>query len=430
MSSDDLAISVRGLAKAYTIRHNVTDHVTLAEVALARLKHPFRRAEREQFWALRDVSFDLPRGEVLGLIGRNGAGKSTLLKILSRITDPSIGEVRIRGRVGSLLEVGTGFHPELTGRENVYLNGSILGMSTKEIDRQFDAIVAFAGVARFLDTPVKRFSSGMYVRLAFAVAAHLETEILLVDEVLAVGDQEFQRKCLGKMHDVAVDGRTVLFVSHQMESVRALCDRAILLDAGTVAMEDTAQAVTEEYLTARVEPTSVVARRRPGLSGEIRLDRAWPEADFFGCDEEKVVHFKLQRHDRTAERCFVSVVIRQNGGATIAHCDSPIVGTWYVFNGDEIDGIFRLRSPWLLPGDYLVDIAVCNAGVLDQVEDACSFSVLPMLPYATPPEMHIAARDSVLPDYGFDGPSSYVRAPGGRSSQPFRRERRDDVRRI
>ena len=198
MSSSDLALSARGLGKAYTITHNATDHVTMAEVVLERLKHPMRRAEREQFWAVRDIEFDLHRGEVLGLIGRNGAGKSTLLKLLGRIASPSEGEIKLWGRVGSLLEVGTGFHPELTGRENIYLNGSILGMTTKEIAKQFDDIVEFAGVAKFLDTPVKRYSSGMYVRLAFAVAAHLESEILLVDEVLSVGDTEFQKKCLVK----------------------------------------------------------------------------------------------------------------------------------------------------------------------------------------------------------------------------------------
>ena len=195
------------------------------------------RRNLEEFWALKDVSFDLKQGEVLGIIGRNGAGKSTLLKILSRITEPSRGRVRIRGRVASLLEVGTGFHPELTGRENIYLNGAILGMAKAEIRRKFDEIVAFSEVEKFLDTPVKRFSSGMYVRLAFAVAAHLEPEILIVDEVLAVGDVQFQKKCLGKMHDVSQSGRTVLFVSHNMPAVLQLTSRSILLNCGTVTFD-------------------------------------------------------------------------------------------------------------------------------------------------------------------------------------------------
>src|SRR5262249_28346776 len=188
----------------------------------------------ETFWALKDVSFDVKKGEVVGIIGRNGAGKSTLLKVLSRITEPTTGRVRIRGRVASLLEVGTGFHPELTGRENVYLNGAILGMTREEIKRKFDEIVAFAEIEKFLDTPVKRYSSGMYVRLAFAVAAHLEPEILIVDEVLAVGDFEFQRRCLGKMNAVAHSGRTVLFVSHNMTAIEELCSRSILLKNGVI----------------------------------------------------------------------------------------------------------------------------------------------------------------------------------------------------
>ena len=232
MSSSDIALSVRGLGKSYTIAHGREHHVTLAEALLARMKNPLKRLSTETFWALRDISFEIKKGEVVGVIGRNGAGKSTLLKVLSRITEPTTGEIDVYGRIGSLLEVGTGFHPELTGRENIYLNGAILGMSRPEISRQFDAIVEFAGVERFLDTPVKRYSSGMYVRLAFAVAAHLRSEILIVDEVLAVGDTAFQRKCLGKMQDVASDGRTVLLVSHQMSSIHELCSSALLLDQG------------------------------------------------------------------------------------------------------------------------------------------------------------------------------------------------------
>ena len=197
-----ISISVRGLSKSYTITHNEVKHSTLTETLLHRFRHPFAKRETETFWALQDVSFDIKRGDVVGVIGRNGAGKSTLLKILSQITEPTSGEIDLFGRVGSLLEVGTGFHPELTGRENIYLNGAILGMRRAEISKQFSAIVEFAGVEKFLDTPVKRYSSGMYVRLAFAVAAHLHPEILIVDEVLAVGDSEFQRKCLDKMKDV------------------------------------------------------------------------------------------------------------------------------------------------------------------------------------------------------------------------------------
>ena len=242
-------MSVRGLSKAYTIAHNAARHTTAGEALMHRLKHPLHKAEKETFWALRDIDFDIKKGDVVGIIGRNGAGKSTLLKILSRITEPTTGQIDLYGRVGSLLEVGTGFHPELTGRENVFLNGAILGMSKRDIARQFGAIVEFSGTEQFLDTPVKRYSSGMYVRLAFAVAAHLNPEILIVDEVLAVGDAEFQKKCLGKMKDVSEqEGKTVLFVSHNITAITRLCSRAILLSGGRLALQGTAHEVAGAYV--------------------------------------------------------------------------------------------------------------------------------------------------------------------------------------
>jgi lipopolysaccharide transport system ATP-binding protein len=217
-------------------------------------------ANENTIWALKDVSFEVKRGEVVGVIGRNGAGKSTLLKILSRITRPTEGQVRVRGRVGSLLEVGTGFHPELTGRENIYLNGAILGMKRAEIVRKFDAIVAFAEIEKFIDTPVKHYSSGMYMRLAFAVAAHLEPEILIVDEVLAVGDAQFQKKCLGKMGEVAQEGRTVLFVSHQLNQIQRLTNRAIWMDAGQIKDFDKTLLVARKYEAALLRSVSPIAR--------------------------------------------------------------------------------------------------------------------------------------------------------------------------
>src|SRR3954453_15883322 len=240
-----VVVEAEGIGKKYVIRHQgkygyvalrdvIADRISGGARRLVGRQSPTESATREEFWALKDVSFELHDGERLGLIGRNGAGKSTLLKILSRITEPTTGRVHLRGRVASLLEVGTGFHPELTGRENIFLNGAILGMNRTEIKKKFDEIVAFAEVDKFLDTPVKRYSSGMYVRLAFAVAAHLEPEILVVDEVLAVGDAQFQKKCIGKMEDVSSDGRTVLFVSHNMAAVGELCSRAICLLRGTV----------------------------------------------------------------------------------------------------------------------------------------------------------------------------------------------------
>ena len=263
--TSDAIISVENLGKKYRIRH-LQPRATLRDAIMETLAAPFRRAARrfqsrasdpgistpsssEDFWALKEVSFEIKRGEVVGIIGRNGAGKSTLLKILSRITDPTEGRVTLNGRVASLLEVGTGFHPELSGRENVYLNGAILGMSRDEIRRKFDEIVAFAEVEKFLDTPVKHYSSGMYVRLAFAVAAHLEPEILIIDEVLAVGDAQFQKKCLGKMKDVSQrEGRTVLFVSHNMAAVANLCSQGVLLSKGKMLEMNSAGVIIQRYL--------------------------------------------------------------------------------------------------------------------------------------------------------------------------------------
>jgi lipopolysaccharide transport system ATP-binding protein len=253
-------IDIEGLGKKYLIGHEKHDSYETARDSLARfgrgawqrLRHPLspnrERLELEEFWALRDIGLSIQHGDRVGIIGANGAGKSTLLKILSRITEPTEGRVKLRGRVASLLEVGTGFHPELTGRENVFLNGAILGMSRSEIKAKFDEIVAFAEVERFLDTPVKRYSSGMYVRLAFAVAAHLEPEVLIVDEVLAVGDASFQKKCLGKMGTAQDEGRTVLFVSHNMQAVKQLCNRGVVLREGEMGFCGSAEAAVDDYL--------------------------------------------------------------------------------------------------------------------------------------------------------------------------------------
>jgi lipopolysaccharide transport system ATP-binding protein len=268
----DIVIRAEGLGKKYLIGHQAErERYTALRDVIARSARGLVRSAAdmlrgrslvagdavEEFWALRDVSFEVKRGEVVGIIGRNGAGKSTLLKVLSRITEPSAGRVIVTGRVASLLEVGTGFHPELTGRENIFLNGAILGMTRSEIRRKFDEIVAFAEIERFLDTPVKRYSSGMYVRLAFAVAAHLEPEILIVDEVLAVGDAEFQRKCLGKMGEVASAGRTVLLVSHNLAAVSALCGRGLLLEGGRLVLLGSAQEIIERYADASTEACNI-----------------------------------------------------------------------------------------------------------------------------------------------------------------------------
>jgi lipopolysaccharide transport system ATP-binding protein len=262
MRADDAAIVIEGLSKRYSLGASHDTYKTLRDV-IARGFRPQRGLEDAGvLWALRDINLEFPVGEAVGVIGRNGAGKSTLLKILARITTPTAGTARLNGRIGSLLEVGTGFHPELTGRENIYLNGAILGMRRAEIARKFDEIVEFSEIAAFLDTPVKRYSSGMYVRLAFAVAAHLEPEILLVDEVLAVGDLAFQRKCLGKMGDISHEGRTVIFVSHTLSAIRQLCTSAVWIDKGQVAMTGTADEVTAAYERASMaEVEDMVARR-------------------------------------------------------------------------------------------------------------------------------------------------------------------------
>jgi lipopolysaccharide transport system ATP-binding protein len=290
---DTAIISVENLGKMYRIRHQQAGRYTaLRDVIAQKCAAPFRRFLRpappaaapgearhspaavEDFWALKDVSFEIKPGEVVGIIGRNGAGKSTLLKLLSRITEPSTGCIRLRGRVASLLEVGTGFHPELTGRENIYLNGAILGMTKVEIKKKFDEIVAFSEVEQFLDTPVKRYSSGMYVRLAFAVAAHLEPEILVVDEVLAVGDAQFQKKCLGKMRDVSTkEARTVFFVSHNMGAVEALCRRGLLLQNGQLAFDGNITETIEKYLASFDRPAqrSLEDETDRGGNGKVRL---------------------------------------------------------------------------------------------------------------------------------------------------------------
>lgn len=282
-------IKVDNLGKKYTIRHQQTERYTALRDVITRsfrnvggrLFSPLTGAcstspdSKEDFWALRDVSFEIRQGERVGIIGRNGAGKTTVLKLLSRITEPTTGRIEITGRVASLLEVGTGFHPELTGRENIFLNGAILGMSKGEIKKKFDEIIAFAEIEKFLDTPVKHYSSGMYVRLAFAVAAHLEPEILIVDEVLAVGDAQFQKKCLGKMEDVGKEGRTVLFVSHNMSAISTLCARGIVLAEGKLLCDDNISTAISNYLLLGTD--SVYSRRDKQPSDGPLITKAWFE---------------------------------------------------------------------------------------------------------------------------------------------------------
>jgi lipopolysaccharide transport system ATP-binding protein len=387
MSSNDIAVSVRKLSKDYTIRHNATDHITLSELALDRIRHPLRRAERERFPALCDVSFDLHWGEVLGLIGRNGAGKSTLLKVLGRITEPSTGEARLWGRVGSLLEVGTGFHPELTGRENVFLNGSILGMSRKEISRKFDAIVEFAGVERFLDTPVKRFSSGMYVRLAFAVAAHLDSEILLLDEVLAVGDGDFQAKCLGKVTELAGSGRAVIFVSHNMGTLQHFTSRALLLERGSLAMMGPTEAVVTRYVEAGggvIEDVDVskTPRYQSGLGTRARIVRVRlnHQNGVIGAEDDLAYTVTVRSNEDLGPVRISQIVNSADHKPVGRSFGIPCI---YLKRGCVTQFDVVLPRPALAPGRYYLSMAVgvgdnmSSIDNLDIVTDSVHFEVAP-----------------------------------------------------
>lgn len=386
-SNNSKAIEVRSIAKQYPLRSSS--------------RTAARRGTDSVFQALSGVSFEVSSGEVVGVVGRNGAGKSTLLKILTRITAPSSGEADLFGRVGSLLEVGTGFHPELTGRENIFLNGAILGMRRAEIRSEFDAIVAFAGVERFLDTPVKRYSSGMYVRLAFAVAAHLRSEILLIDEVLAVGDIEFQRRCLGKMRDVARSGRTVLFVSHHLQSVSTLCHRLLVLEGGKLVHDGEVHSGLTRYLAGfeRGNKSTQQESQRPG-SGELRVSRATPLREFYECAEPKALRFLIEQRSQFDGRFYVSVHLVDPMGTVVVQCDSRLLGRWFEAT-QSLELEFSFASPWLKPGTYRVDIYLCAAGFVDQCEHACTLEVLPLLPY--PATAGSEAMDSglVLADFNF-----------------------------
>lgn len=377
----DTAITVENLSKTYRINRRGADINRITDAVIDALKNPTRKPEYDTFDALKDVSFDLDWGQALGIVGRNGAGKSTLLKVLTRITAPTTGLIDLGGRVGSLLEVGTGFHPELTGRENIYLNGALLGMTRAEIKRRFDEIVAFAGVEKFLETPVKRYSSGMYVRLAFSVAAHLETEILAIDEVLAVGDAEFQAKSIAKMRSAAAEGRTVLYVSHQMHTVTALCTSAIYLDKGTLAYHGTVEGALDAYRrsleTFRVEQQ--VAERRPG-TGQIRLESVQVASQQRKPQDETRIELRLPAAPDLIGPYFVSCHINDANGNVIAQCDSRLVGEWFDPSRAHTTEL-TVRNLWLKPGTYTIQASVCQAGILDSWDAADVFEVLPVYPY-------------------------------------------------
>ena len=390
------AISVEGIGKLYQLAHQADRHTSFREALTAMALAPLRRfrqlrgtdSSMEDFWALRDVSFNVQPGEVVGIVGRNGAGKSTLLKILSRIAEPTEGRAVMKGRIASLLEVGTGFHPELSGRENVYLNGSILGMKRREIAAKFDDIVAFAEVEKFLDTPVKRYSSGMYVRLAFAVAAHLEPEILIVDEVLAVGDAEFQKRCLGKMKEISEGGdRTVLFVSHNMAAVSALCSRAVLLEKGRLTVDGSPADVIQKYLIPASfdAGAGVDLRMAPGRqAGRTAL---FQSLRVRGTDGDAVTTL-LPGHNVTLDMGLaLDAPLRAPRigiGVNNARGDRVFAVATYLSPKplERVDSVATVqvafKLPPLYPGRYTLDISLTaeDGNFLDQVESAAAFDVL------------------------------------------------------
>lgn len=386
----DTVIQVENLGKKYVLGQKQERYSTLRDTIenrAKRLLYPFLKQKsktenlQNEFWALKDISFEIKQGEVIGIIGRNGAGKSTLLKILSRITEPTKGSINLKGRVASLLEVGTGFHPELTGRENIYLNGAILGMSKVEIERKFDEIVAFAEVEKFLDTPVKRYSSGMYVRLAFAVAAHLEPEILIVDEVLAVGDAQFQKKCLGKMGEVATqEGKTILFVSHNMQAISTLTNSCLFLHRGEVIKQGSTEKVINEY-----------------LNYGSNIDHIYIDNLFK--DEPKVTHIEIKTsepgnthlHGETCEISFeIYIPNLLNGGNITFHIinmyEQSIAHFWLFDSENKIfnkKGLIRIKCQIpkfrLFLGKYTITVYLAeNLGtkLLQEIKNVCPFEIV------------------------------------------------------
>jgi lipopolysaccharide transport system ATP-binding protein len=399
------AIQINNLGKRYYIQQSsgsagAYQYRTVRESLMDLASVLFRRRETsvpntKEFWALKDMTFEVQSGEVIGIIGRNGAGKSTLLKVLSRITKPTRGEVHLHGRVGSLLEVGTGFHPELTGRENVYLNGAILGMGRREVTRKFDEIVAFAGVEDFLDTPVKRFSSGMYVRLAFAVAAHLDPEILLVDEVLAVGDYTFQKKCVGRMSDIAGSGRTILLVSHDLPMLAKLSTIAVWIDCGQVKQVGAPAEVIKSYCedaasaTGQSHSTDLTAHRgrRPGMAQLLRRvslfdarNRPTTSVPLGGS-----LAVELELEDFAGESDMTLMIwLCDLFGTSLAQAHSKIQANMNLTGLRQVRARCVIEDLRLLPGDYTLSVGVGDSkSNLDRVDNALGFAVLPANIYNT-----------------------------------------------
>ncbi len=385
-------IQVENISKSYILKHQNTERYTaLRDVLANKIKNIFNSVtepsglKSEEFWALKNVSFEIKQGDRVGIIGRNGAGKSTLLKILSRIITPTKGRIIINGRVASLLEVGTGFHPELTGRENVFLNGAILGMNRAEIKKKFDEIVAFAEVEKFLDTPVKRYSSGMYVRLAFAVAAHLEPEILVVDEVLAVGDAEFQKKCLGKMKDVSGEGRTVLFVSHNMAAIQNLCDKAIYLKNGQIQLIGETGNVISTYLKGSLDNSSINLADRKDRSGNgivrfqlVKLkDENNNQLQAFQCGNLSILSIQITfQKNSVINNLHIAVGIDDKYGNRITQLNSEVTNDVLSINDTTNSIDIVMNHLPLQPGSYGFTLfSTVNGEITDWIQEAGSFDV-------------------------------------------------------
>jgi homopolymeric O-antigen transport system ATP-binding protein len=383
--SRDVAIEVKGLGKRFEIGPASGGYMLLTEQITERFRRRGQRPKAQEFWALQDIDFEVERGETFGVIGHNGAGKSTLLKILSRITPPTTGEARLIGRVGALLEVGTGFHPELTGRENVFLNGAILNMKRAEIQRRFDEIVEFADIGPFIDTPVKRYSSGMQLRLAFSVAAHLEPEILIIDEVLSVGDVAFQQKCLDRMEGVSREGRTVVFISHNLASVRNLCDRGMLLSRGRSRAVGPVSEVIEEYIgeVERDLPRSLRERENRDGSGELRFVDARLERDgevidspTTGEDCDIVLSYKTERKEPLRTVNFGITVFALEDSAPLLNLSSETAGAVFQNVSPNGEARCRLHNCPLPAGQYFLSIWADLAGeMLDGVHRAFEMTV-------------------------------------------------------
>lgn len=393
-------IEVKNISKKYNITRQQGSYVALRDVLTNVIKKPFTfakhkakkiigKAGNEDFWALKDINFSVEQGEAIGIIGANGAGKSTLLKILTRITPPTSGEIIMRGKVASLLEVGTGFHPELSGRENIFLNGAILGMRKAEISQKFDQIVEFSGIGKFIDTPVKRYSSGMYVRLAFSVAAHLEPDILLVDEVLAVGDAQFQKKCLGKMDEVTKKaGRTILFVSHNMQAIQKLCARCILLDKGKIQMIGTTKETVDKYSNENAVLMDAPLKIRTDRSGNGKLK--FSDIKFFDARDKEIkklnsgqdvkILFYYDLFDKSVKNIYLTlIIIDPLTGERIAHIGSHTLQQAFKADGQPI--VLKIKKLPLTPGTYQFSLLAWSKDqkgieeTLDQINNACLIEV-------------------------------------------------------